>query len=149
MRDVRYALRALVRAPGFSVVAILVLAIGIGGNSAVFSLINALVLAPVMGRSPDVVAVLSRERSRPDSYRSFSYPNYVDVRRSSADVFDGLLAHRFATIAIESGGTVRRRVAEVVSSNYFDTLRVPLALGRSFSADEERPGGGPPVAIVP
>ena len=149
VRDVRYALRALVRAPGFSGVAVLVLAIGIGGNSAVFTLVNALLLEPVMGRSPDVVAVLSRERSRPDSYRSFSYPNYLDVRLSSADVFDGVFAHTFATVAIESGGSVRRSVAEVVSANYFDTLRVPLALGRSFSAEEEKPGAGLPVAIVP
>src|SRR5258708_27486867 len=87
VQDVRYAVRMWARAPGFSVVVIAVLALGIGANTAMFTLVDALLFRPLPGRAAELLGVYSRERTRPDSYRSFSYPNYVDLR-DGADIFD-------------------------------------------------------------
>ena len=93
VQDLRFALRVLARRPGFASVAVLVLAIGIGANSAVFSIVNALLLRPLPAeRVPGaLVGLYSRDRTRPDTYRAFSYPNYVDIRKASR-VFSNLLA---------------------------------------------------------
>jgi predicted permease len=149
LHDVRYALRTFAQAPAFTLVALAVLAIGIGGNTAMFTLVNAMIFQPLPGQRPGIVGVFSHDRTKPDSYRSFSYPNYVDLREGGIDVFDGVLAHTFAMVGMAAGDTMRRTFVELVSSNYFDTLQVPLAAGRSFTPDEERPGAALPVAIVP
>src|SRR6266849_3426167 len=100
--DLRHSLRLLRRTPGFTAAAVLVLALGIGANTAVFSLVNALVLQPRPGRIDQLVGVFSRERSKPDHYRDFSYPTYVDMRERR-DVFDALMAHTFSTVGITEG----------------------------------------------
>ena len=146
-QDLTYALRMLGKAPGFTALAVLVLAVGIGANSAMFSVVNALLLRPLWGAGGEVVGVYSRDRTVPDSYRAFSYPNYVDIRDSG--VFKSLMAQSFAIAGTPAGDGTRRMLAAVVSSNYFETLGVTLAAGRPFSTDEERPGVRPGVAIVP
>ena len=147
LQDLRFGVRTLRSAPGFTLVAVLVLALGIGANSAMFTLVNALLLRPLAGRADEMVGLYTHDRTKPDSYRGFSYPNYVDIRDHN-DVFDGLMAHTFAMVGLPTGDTTRRTFVEVVSSNYFDTLGAPLSAGRSFSADEERPGARIPVVIV-
>ena len=89
----------------------------------------------------------SQSRTEAGSFRAFSYPNYADLRDESG-LFDGLVAQRFATIGTTVGEETRRSLAALVSSNYFDTLGVRLAAGRTFTAEEERPGAGIPVAIA-
>ena len=148
LQDFRYALRTFIKAPGFTAVAVLVLAIGIGANSATFTIVNALLLRPVAGQGEGIVGLFRSEKSKPDSFRSFAYPNYVDVREK-ADVFDGLAAHTFSMAGVPAGDTTRRIFVELVSSNYFETLRVPLAAGRGFRAEEEIPRAAIPVVIVP
>jgi predicted permease len=148
LHDLRYALRTFLKTPGFTVLAILVLAIGIGANSAMFTLVNAMMFKPLSGEADRLVGLFSRDRTRPDEYRAFSYPNYADIRNETADIFDGLMAQTFAMIGISAGDTTKRAFASVVSSNYFDTLGVVLAAGRSFSADEERPAARIPVVVV-
>src|SRR6185436_2777643 len=91
-QDARHSVRFLRRTPGFTSVAVLVLALGIGVNTAVFSLVNALVLQHRPGRIDDLMAVYSRERSKPDHYRDFSYPAYLEMRERR-DIFDSLMAH--------------------------------------------------------
>jgi predicted permease len=147
INDLRYGLRAYLKTPGFSLVAVLVLALGIGANTAMFTLVNALLFRPLAGRAGELVGLFSHDRTNPDSYRAFSYDNYVDIRDKSA-VFDGLMAHSFAMVGVRSGDTTRRSFVEMVSSNYFATLDVPLAAGREFNATEERPGADIPVVIV-
>src|SRR5213593_4469694 len=147
IRDLRHALRLLRRTPGFTAVAVLVLALGIGVNAAVFSVVNALVLQPRPGRIDQALGVFSRERSKPDHYRDFSYPAYTDLRDRS-NVFESLMAHTFSTIGIGEGDAVKQTFAAIVSANYFQTLGVPLAAGRPFTLDEERPGARAPVAIA-
>ena len=147
LQDFRYSLRLLRRTPGFTAVAVLVLALGIGANTAMFSLVNALLLKPMPGRVGELVGVFNRDRTKPDSYRGFSYPAFVELRDRNG-VFEGLTAHTLALVGIREGETTRRTFAAVVSSNYFTTLGVPLAAGRAFSAAEERPGAAIPVAIA-
>ncbi len=148
LQDLRHALRWLAKSPAFTAVAILVLAIGIGANSAMFTLVNAMLFKPLSGRAGELVGLFSRDRTRPDDYRAFSYPNYADIRAETRDTFDGLMAHTFAMAGLPEGDAMRRSFVSVVSSNYFDTLGVSLAAGRSFTADEERPGARIPVVVV-
>src|SRR5262245_3842151 len=105
LQDVKFAVRMLGKARGFTVAAVLILALGIGANSAVFSLVNALLLRPLNGGevSGEFVGVYSGDRTRPDRYRPFSYPEYVDIRREN-DVFDSLLAETAINPGLTEGG---------------------------------------------
>jgi predicted permease len=146
-QDVRFGLRTFFKAPAFTATAVLVLALGIGANSAIFTLVNALLFRPLSGRAGELVGLHSRDRTEPDSYRAFSYPNYVDIR-DGGGLFDGLMAHTFAIVGTPARDTTRRTFVELISSNYFDTLGVRLAAGRTFTREEERPGAALPVVIT-
>ena len=147
LQDLRFALRSFAKAPGFTVVAIVVLALGIGANTATFTIVNELLFKPIPSQGEGIVGLFRYERSKPDSYRAFAYPNYVEVREKN-DVFDAMAAHTFSMAGMAAGDTTRRIFVELVSSNYFDTLRVPLATGRSFRPEEERPNANIPVLIA-
>lgn len=147
-RDLRHAGRTLARSPGFSAVAILVLALGIGANTAIFSLVNMLLMRPVLIEDPeDMVAVYSQDTERPNAYQSFAYPTYLDLQRDS-DVFSDLAAFEVTMAGLEEGDVTRRVMVGLVSSNYFQTYGVPPAIGRGFTAEEETPGGDDAVAVV-
>jgi len=145
--DLSYAIRTFLKTPGFTAIAVLVLGLGIGANTAIFTLVNELLLRPLSGRASELVGVYRHDRVVPDSYQPFSYPMYLDVRDRS-DLFDAVMAHTFTMVGTPAGEGMRRTLAAVVSSNYFDTLGVRLAAGRPFSIDEERPGARIPVAIA-
>ncbi len=147
LQDLKYGVRLLFRHRGFTVVAALVLALGIGANTAVFTLINTMVLKARPG-VPDsqLAGVYSRDRTQPDAYRAFSYPNYADLR--DRDLFASLAAHTYAMIGLAEGTSTRRVFVDIVTANYFDTFGVPLHSGRTFTIEEERPGADIPVAIV-
>jgi predicted permease len=147
LQDVRYGLRSFAKAPGFTAVAVLVLALGIGANSAIYTIVDALLLRPLDGQAGEIVGLFAFDRSRTDSYRSLSYPNYTDIREHSG-VFDGLFAQTFTMVGLPAGDTTERVFAAVVSSNYFKTLGVTLAAGRPFTAAEERPGARIAAVIV-
>jgi predicted permease len=148
IQDLRFALRTFLKTPGFTLLAVLVLAIGIGANTAMFSVINAVMFKPLSGQADNLVGLFSRERARPDEYRAFSYPNYIDIRDQSGEIFDGLMAHMFAMVGETVGDSTRRVFVSTVSANYFDTLDVRLAAGRTFTAEEEHPAARVPVVIV-
>jgi predicted permease len=138
----------LARQPGFSAVAVVVLALGIGANSAVFSLVNALLFKPRPGDPGGaLVQVFSHDGTKPDSYRAFSYPNFEDLRERR-DLFASLSAHTFALAGLEDHGRTRRVFIDVTSANFFETFGVPLLAGRPFTLGEERPGARQPVAIL-
>ena len=147
LQDLRYGFRLLYRHRGFTAVAVLVLAFGIGANTAVFTLVNTLILKPRPG-APDreLAGVYSRDRTQADSYRGFSYPNYADLR--DRKIFASVAAHSFSLLGLTEGNVTKRVFVDVITANYFDTFGVPVARGRTFNVDEERPGADIPVAIL-
>lgn len=147
-RDVRHALRLLRKSPGFSAVAILVLALGIGANTAIFGLVNAFLLRPLAGSDDGMLyGLYSRDRNKLDAWRAFSYPNYRDIRDGN-QVFAHLLAHNLTLVGLREGETTRRAMGALVSANYFQALGVRIAEGRAFLPAEEEPGSEVPVTIV-
>jgi predicted permease len=147
-KDLRFGIRLILRNPGFSGLAVLVLALGIGINTAIFTLVNNLVFRPPAFDQPEqLVGCFSKDTKTPNSYRQFSYPNYVDLREGNA-VFSNLMAHSVAMVGIQEGDTTRRVFAEIVSANYFQTLGVTLWQGRTFTPAEEKPAAALPVVIV-
>src|ERR1017187_6382554 len=147
LRDFRHGARMLLHKPGFTVAAVAVLALGIGADTAMFSLVNAFLLKPLAVHKPEELAgCFSRDTRKPD-YRAFSYPNYVDLRENNS-VFTSLAAHNMAMLGLAEGDTTRRLFADIVSSNYFATFGVQLFRGRTFTPEEERPGSAIPSVIA-
>jgi predicted permease len=148
VRDLRYAARMLRKDAGFSALAIAVLALSIGGNTAVFSLVNAVLLKPLQIADPDqVVGCYSVDLHHAGRSRAFSYPNYADLRDRNP-VFSRLAAHDIGGVGLSQGAMTRPVPADLVSSNFFDTLGVTLYKGRTFTPEEERPDSNPPVVIL-
>jgi predicted permease len=148
MINLRFACRQLSKSPGFTAVAVLTLALGIGANTTVFSLINTFLLRPMAGqREGELVQCYTRDTVRPDTYRAFSYPNYVDLRERN-QVFSYLLAYEIAEVGVTEGDFSRRVMASLVSANYFSAFGITMARGRAFRPDEEQPGSAIPVVIL-
>src|SRR5580765_5966009 len=100
MNSVSHGVRVLAKRPGFTAAAVLVLAVGIGANAAIFSLVNAFLLKPIAAHNPEeLVGIYSRDSRKSDSYRSFSYPNFVDLR-AQAGVFTAIAAHNLAMVGL-------------------------------------------------
>jgi predicted permease len=136
------------KAKGFTALAVVVLALGIGANTAIFGLVNAFLLRPLGGSEDGVLyGLYSRNPVKPDDWRAFSYPNYRDLREGN-EVFRSLLAHNLTFVGIREGALTRRTLAGLVSANYFSTLGVRITNGRAFLPPEEEPGSDVPVAIV-
>ena len=148
MNDFRFAFRQLWKSPSFTIAAVAVLALGIGVNTAIFSLVNVMVLQPPAYQRPaEIVQLFSQDKKDPKSFRAFSYPTYCDIRDQNS-VFSGLLAHDDTTVGIGEKGNVRRAVVGLVSSNYFSVLGVSPASGRAFLPEEEKPDADVRVAVV-
>lgn len=147
LQDIRYGLRMIVKAPGFTVLAMLALALGVCANTTIFSLINGLVLRPLTGiKDPEqVVAVYTSDYSS-GLYGSTSYPDYIDFR-NQADAFESLAAYA-QTVLNATGDTAAERVrGVVVTGNYFEVLGVNAQLGRTLQASDEQTASEQPVMI--
>jgi len=148
IQDLKFAVRQLFKSPGFTLTAVIVLALGIGANTAVFSLVHTLFFTPPAYAQPnELVQVFSQNTKNPKSYRMFSYPIYRDIREQNS-VFTDAMAYQFALVGLGKPGETRRTFAALASSNYFGVMGVPLARGRTFLPEEETPGRGTAVAIV-
>src|SRR6184192_2087578 len=148
VQDLKFAVRQLFKTPGFTIAAVTVLALGIGVNTAVFSLVNTVFFAPPAYAKPhEVVQLFSQDKKNPKKFRGFSYPTYLDIRKQNT-VFSEAMSFNLSLIGIGQKGDTRRAFAAIVSSNYFSVLGVPLARGRAFLPEEETPGRNAPVAIV-
>ena len=135
--DVVLSLRRLRKDLGFTGIAVAILALGIGVNTAIFSLVNVILLRPVNGIAPDrIVGLFQKDETKPDTYRAFSYPDYKDIREGN-EIFESVMAHNFSLVGLTEGDVTRRVFCDVVSSNYFQTLGDRMLRGRAFSADEE------------
>ena len=136
-QDIKYAIRRLVRAPGFTLVAMLTLGLGIGANSAIFSVVNGVLLQPLPYPESDrLVGVYHVSEGR---RVVMSGPNFMDVVRASKSLESAAATTRERKILTGEGEPVRLDVAEV-SASLFNVLRVRPALGRTFAADEDTPG---------
>jgi hypothetical protein len=146
LQDLRYALRMLRKHPGFTVVAVLTLALGIGANAAIFTLTDAVLLQSLPVRAPDQLATIATyDPKSADTNDSFSYPMYQDLRDQN-DVFSGILARGGAQMNVSYEGLNDRIRGELVSGNYFEVLGVRPWAGRLFTADDDRTPGAHPVA---
>lgn len=146
-QDLRYGLRMLWKSPGFTVVAVLSLAIGIGANTMIFSLINALLIRPLPVEAPQRLVNVHATNPDGSSFHSFSYPDYVDYR-DQADTLEGLAAYTINAYSLHTGGQSERLFGIVTSENFFTVMGVRPALGRLFTAQEERSAQGEPVAVL-
>jgi predicted permease len=145
-QDLRYGARMLRQHPGFSAVAVLSLALGIGANTSIFSFVNAVLLKPLPVAEPArLVYVFS---GRPDTpYNVASYPDYVDLRDKNQG-FSSLAAYSAVSVSFNDDDQPETISGLIVSGNYFDTLGVRPALGRSFLPEEDKtPGSGAVVVI--
>jgi len=148
IQDFKFAFRQLFKAPGFTIAAVTVLALGIGVNTAVFTLVNTLFFAPPAYAKPHEMAQLfSQDKKDPKKFHGFSYPTYLDIREQNT-VFSDVMGFNLALIGLGQKGDTRRAFSAIVTSNYFSVLGVPLARGRAFLPEEETPGHNAPVAIV-
>ena len=145
--DVRYALRWLARSPIFALVAILSLAVGVGFNTAAFSIIDALLLRPMPVERPDRIIDVYTKGADGDTYSTSSYPDYLDLRDRN-QVFTGLLAYSPSIAAIKGTTQSRMALGEVVSGNYFTVLGVRAAVGRTLLPEDDRPGAARVVVLA-
>jgi predicted permease len=146
--DFRYALRRLIRARGFTLAASLTIALGVGANTAIFSLVNAVLLRPpVAVAEPDrLVGAFTSDYSGP-AFGSTSFADVVDFDNHGADVFAGVMGFAPRPAAVGADDNLERVAAEVVTDNYFQVLGVQPIAGRGFGAEQRVPGGEP-VALI-
>jgi hypothetical protein len=143
-QDLRYAVRTLVKSPAFTVIVVLTLGLGIGANTAIFSLTDQVLLRLLPVRSPEQLVVLDGPgafQGRTFNNGTFSYPMYRDFRDQNT-VFDGVLARFPAPLTLITNGQAERVDGELVSGNYFDVLGVRAHIGRTFTQDDDRTPGG-------
>ena len=146
IKDIRYAVRGLIKRPGFVAIAVTTLALGIGANTAIFSLVNTVLLRSLPVERPgEIVSVAVRAKG--DSMSAFSYPNYKDFRDRN-EVLSGLLVYRFAPLSLSRGGVNERIWGYEVSGNYFDVLNVKAIHGRTFLPEEDKTKLSHPVIVV-
>jgi len=141
LRDLRFSLRLLLKTPGFSLTAVLVLALGIGANAAVFSIVNTMLFKPGAGAGMpgELVGIYSQDRTKPDSYRAFSYPELIDLQQRAGKIFSHVTGFDLAFAGIGEGEATRRTTVAVVPANYFETLGTGLLAGRGFTEAKRSP----------
>jgi putative ABC transport system permease protein len=146
-QDLRYSLRMLMKRPGFTIVALITLALGIGANTAVFSVVNAVLLRPLpFPQSERLVYVWESLRSDPKVEDSMTPYNFTDLRERNQD-FDAYFAFRYTNMALTGAGVPESLNAIEASADFGRTMAVAPALGRVFAADEDQPGKNS-VAII-
>src|SRR5262245_19772830 len=135
LQNIRYAFRALRKNPAFTAVAVLTLACGIGANTAIFTLVNALLLRPLPVQAPSELVTINTTDPKNPVELGVSYPNYEDLRDRN-EVFSGLIASSFTGVTLGTHDEPEQLPVELVSGNYFPVLGVGPVLGRVFRADE-------------
>ncbi len=153
-QDLRYGARMLLKSPGFTLITVLTLALGIGAVAAIFSLTDQILLRFLPVERPEELVVLrspgpktGRVSSDGDSSASFSYPMYKELRDRN-NAFSGLLARYVISLSVAGEGQTERADGELVSGNYFDVLGVRPALGRVFNQEDDRVPNAHPVVVL-
>ncbi len=149
IQDFKFAFRQLLKSPGFTAVAVLTLALAIGVNSAIFALINGVVLHPVVPERPnEVVNVFSARQNASHDYRQFSYNEYRELRVNGGDVFADVAALEFAVAGIGRDHEMRRSFAFLTSENYFSLMGAKPYRGRFYSGEECKPNANITVVVT-
>ena len=145
-QDLRYGFRVLAKSPGFSLIAILTLALGIGANTAIFSVVNGILLNPLpFHDSHQLVSMFEEIPNFKNG--SISYPNFLDWQRMNT-TFAGMAAYRSVGFNLSGAGEPERLHAEMISAGFFEILGVNPIMGRTFTAGEDRLGANPTVMIT-
>ncbi|HEX8694649.1 MAG TPA: ABC transporter permease [Longimicrobium sp.] len=148
LHDLRYALRQLARSPGFTLLAVVTLALGIGANTALFTLVDALLFRPRPGvADPDRLVWVTPVDERGGHPLSLSYPDFRDYQGGARDVLSDVAAFHDVEVSLSGGGEPETVRGQLVSGGYFAVLGTPMALGRGFAAGEDAPGSEP-VAVL-
>ncbi|HEY7617851.1 MAG TPA: ABC transporter permease, partial [Terriglobales bacterium] len=141
-QDLRYGARMLLKQPGFTLMAILTLSLGIGANTAIFSFVNGVLMRPQVVAEPEQLLRIFKRQGN-----FFSYPNYRDLAEGTQS-FAMLAAHCSGSLNLSQGDTIERVFGEFVTGNFFPALGIPAALGRTFGTETDDGSGAHPVAVM-
>ncbi|HEU4766249.1 MAG TPA: ABC transporter permease [Pyrinomonadaceae bacterium] len=148
LHDLRYAIRILLNKPGFTLVAVITLALGVGANTAIFSVTDKLLLRSLPVSNPDQLVLITSVSVSPHFVSNlFSYPAFNDFRTQNK-VFSGLLGFSRTELELTLAAGTERVPSEFVSGNYFDVLGIGAARGRTFLPEEDKTPGSQPVVVV-
>jgi predicted permease len=147
VRDLQYGVRSLIRQPGFAIVGILLLSLGIGLNTAIFTLVDTLVFRPLPVAEPDRLVAIFTTGEDGTGAETTSYQDFKELRASTSTLAD-MVGYSLMFASFSAQGSPRLVMGEVVTANYFQALGVPLAMGRAFRPEEEIGEGAHPVAIL-
>ena len=154
LRDIRYAFRAMRKNPVFTATAIVTLALGIGANTAIFTLTNQILLRVLPVKDPGQLALFEWRgefiggSAHHGTHSSFSYPTYRDLRDGNPGVFTGIAGEYQEAVDVATRGPAQRAVAELVSGNYFQVLGVTPAIGRTLTPGDDRIKNGEPYVVL-
>jgi hypothetical protein len=148
MQDLRYAARMLAKTPGFTAVAILTLALGIGANTAIFSMVNSFLLRPLPVKDPEQITVLAYQQKKGSLQENFSVPEFQDLQRDTSAAFLDVFAFQFGAGGITTNGKTQPITVDYVSGNYFTALGIKPALGRFIELAEGDPTVLNPVLVL-
>jgi macrolide transport system ATP-binding/permease protein len=144
-QDLRYGVRMLLKTPGLSLIAVITLSLGIGANTAIFTLLDKVLIRPLPVEQPQQLVALSKDGL--GALAIFSYPMYAELR-TRAEALTGLAAHVQQPFSLSDGSATERVIGQIVSGNYFAVLGVQPALGRGFLPEEDRTPGTHPVVVI-
>lgn len=147
-QDVRYGIRTLLKSPGFAIVAVITLALGIGANAAIFTIVNTLLLRPMPVKDPGQIYVLATDQNQAAPQVLFSVPEFHDVENQAREVFSDTTAYSFGLDGMSTGGKAERILTEYVSGNFFAELGVKPALGRLILPSEGETTMADPIFVL-
>ena len=145
-KDTRHAVRQLVRRPGWTLTVLMTLALGLGANTSIFALVDAMLFRPAPGQRPEQLVWVAIMEGQSGHIRATSYPVYTDLRDRTTTM-SGVLAYGGTSFSV-GGERAERVYGNLASGNYFDVLGIPAAIGRTFSAEEDTVPGAHPVVVL-
>src|SRR6266508_3957101 len=146
-QDLRYGARMLLKKPGFTLIAVFTLALGIGASTAIFSVVNAYLFKPLPVRNAERLVAIGTLDQHFDLPHGVSWRNYEDLRQLT-EVFSDCIAYQFEVVNFDVRGQGERSFIELVSGNYFSALGVEAAHGRTFAPNEGLVSGSAPVVVL-
>lgn len=147
-QDLRFGLRMLAKNPGFTAVAVITLALGIGGNTAIFSVVDSFLLRPLPVKDPGQITILDCPKKQGFALPLFSIPDYRDLREQTTNVFSGMFSYMSRFDGLSVNGKAERIRTSYVSGNFFSTLGIKPALGRFILPSEGETPGADPVMVL-